>query len=209
MNTQQRRHIHLKRVRLLAVLMVIAMGVVLLSGCATATDEPPEMDIDQTTGDSEVTLDIERFTTSQDTEMDHFAGAVDDALFIGVAVTEQDAGEERPRTVAVYLCDSMDISQWLFAEVDGPEAVLETGDARVDVTLAEDQVSGTVALGDEEPRPFTAAQSAGYAGLYRARYSQGGADFHLDWVVLPDGQSRGPLDGKGNDIPPPPPPSLQ
>lgn len=209
MNTQQRRHINLRRTRLLATLMGIAMGVVLLSGCAISTDEPSEMDRDQPTGDADVTLDIERFTMSQDTEMDHFAGAVDEALFIGVAVAEPNAGEEGPRTVAVYLCDSMDVSQWLFAEVAGPGAVLETGDARVDVTLAEDRVSGTVALGDEEPRPFTAELSTGYAGLYRAMYSQGGVDFHLDWVVLADGRSRGPLDGKGNDIPPPPPPSLQ
>jgi hypothetical protein len=142
--------------------------------------------------------------------MDHFVGAVDDELFIGVAVAAQDAGEEGPRTVAVYLCDSQDVSRWLFEEIAGGEATLETGDTTVEATIADDGVSGTVALGDGEPQSFTAVPAADdTAGLYRATYSLGGVDYHLDWIVLADGRARGPLDGKGNDVPPPPPPSLQ
>jgi flavin-dependent dehydrogenase len=141
--------------------------------------------------------------------MDHYVGPVDDALFVGIAVADRDASDAEPRTVAVYLCDSRDVSQWIFEEVAGQEANLEAGDTRVDVTFAEDRISGTVAMGDGEPQPFTADLATGEAGLYRASYSLGGDDYHLDWIVLADGRRRGPLDGKGNDIPPPPPPSLQ
>jgi hypothetical protein len=138
--------------------------------------------------------------------MDHYVGAVDDQLFIGVAVADGDTG---PQTVAVYLCDSRDVSQWIRGEMTGQETTLDAGDTRVEVTLGEDLTSGTVALEEGEPQPFMAELATGNAGMHRATVTQGGDSYHLDWIVLSDGRRRVPLDGKGNDSYLPLPPSLQ
>lgn len=200
MSTDKRTYKSLENTKPFRLLMMIAVAIVLLAGCATPADEPAMGGTDQTTEDPTVALPIERFSTSQDIEMDHYVGAVDDQLFIGVAVAEPDASEAGPRTVAVYLCDSRDVSQWIRGEIAGQEATLDADGTRVDVTLADDTVSGTIALGDGEPQPFSAEAATDNAGLYRVRYSLGGVDHNIDWIVLPDGRQRGPLDGKGNDI---------
>lgn len=189
--------------------MMMAILVVLLVGCAMPAQEPGTSGMDQPSEERGVELAGQKFAISQDAEIDHYVGAVDDQLFIGVAIAEGDADDTGPQTVAVYLCDSRDVSQWARGEITGQETTLDAGDTSVDVTLAEDRVSGTVALEEEAPQPFTAELVTGDAGMYRATVIQGGDPYHLDWIVLSDGRQRGPLDGKGNDIPPPPPPSLQ
>lgn len=137
--------------------------------------------------------------------MDRFVEAIDDDLFIGVAVSREGANNEEPRTVAVYLCDGQTMSQWIVEEITGQEAKLVAGDTSVDVTIVDNNVSGTVALGAGESQPFTAGLAIGDAGLYRAEWTLAGANYQVDWVVLADGRQRGGLnmDGKGNDVPRP------
>ena len=176
--------------------LALALLAIFLPACTNSADEEAAAE----TGGAHITLDVERFATSENAEMEHFVGPVDDKLFIGVAVAEQGAGEEERRTVAVYLCDSQMVSQWISGEITGQEGTLVAGESSADVTLADDGVSGTVALDGGEPRPFTAEPADDGAGVYRAELSQGGVDYRLDWVVLNDGRQRGPLDGKGNDV---------
>ncbi len=176
--------------------LALALLAIFLPACTNLAEEETAAE----TGGAHVTLDVERFTTSENAEMEHFVGQVDDELFIGVAVARQAAGEEERRTVAVYLCDSQMVSQWISGEIPGQEGTLVAGESSADVTLADDSVSGTVALDGGDPRPFTAEAADAGAGVYRAELSQGGVDYRLDWVVLNDGRQRGPLDGKGNDV---------
>lgn len=176
--------------------MLLALLAALLPACANQADEPPAAGAE----DAYVTLNVERFSTSQDAETDHFVAAVGEELFIGVAVAGQGGNDGEPRTVAVYLCDSQLVSQWITGEITGEEGTLVSGESSAEVTIAGDSVAGTVALDGGEPRPFTAERANSSAGLYRAEVSQGGVDYHFDWVVLNDGRQRGPLDGKGNDV---------
>ena len=176
--------------------LLLALLAVFLPACTGLAGEEPAAG---TTG-SYVTLDVERFTIPEHAEMDHYVAAVDDELFIGVAVAEQGTGEEAVRTVAVYLCDSQMVSQWINGEITGQEGTLVAGESSANVTLGDNGVSGTVALNGGEPRPFTAEPANADAGVYRAELSQGGVGYRLDWIVLNDGRQRGPLDGKGNDV---------
>ena len=184
------------QVKCLPRIMFLALLAVLLSACAGLGGEEPAAE----TGDANVTLPVEKFTISEDAETDHFVAAVDDDLFIGIAVAEEGTGEGEGQPVAVYLCDSQMVSQWIRGEITGQEGTLVAGEASTDVTIADDSVSGMVALDGSEPRPFTAEPADDDAGVYRAELSQGGVDYRLDWVVLNDGRQRGPLDGKGNDV---------
>lgn len=183
-------------VTLLQSAVLLALLAAFLPACANQADEPPAAEA----GTAQITLPVEKFPTAQDAEMDHFVAAIDEELFIGVAVAGQDGNAEQPRTVAVYLCDSQMVSQWITGEIAGEEGTLVAGESSAEVTIAGDGVSGTVALDGGQPRPFTAEPATGDAGVYRAEVSQGGADYHIDWVVLNDGRQRGPLDGKGNDV---------
>lgn len=176
--------------------VLLALLAVFLPACTNLAGEEP---VAGTEG-AHVTLDVERFTIPERAEMDHFVGPVDDELFIGVAVAEHGGSEEGARTVAVYLCDSQMVSQWITGEITGQDGTLVAGESSADVTLRDGSVSGTVALDGGERRPFTAQPANADAGVYRAELSQGGVDYRLDWVVLNDGRQRGPLDGKGNDV---------
>ena len=191
------------RVNPLFVFMIITIIMVHLSGCET--NETMETEKEKMDGEPEITLRVNKFTISQDTEINHFVGPVDDSLFIGIADSEKHSNEGQPRTVAIYLCNSREISQWIFKEITGQDATLSTEDINVEISITNDSVTGVLDLDNEASKPFTAVLTTGKAGLYRATYFQGGIDFNIDWIVLPDGRQRGPLDGKGNDIPPPPP----
>lgn len=188
--------------------LVLALLAVFLPACTNSADEKPAATTEQTAAAAEDGISLNRFATPQDVEMDHYVAAIDEALFIGVAVSPQDADNEDARTVAVYLCDGETVSQWIIEEVTGKEATLVAGDTSVDVTIADDSVSGAVVSDGGEPRPFTASRATGDAGLYRAEWTLAGIDYRIDWIVLADGRQRGGLDGKGNDIPPPPPPRI-
>lgn len=175
---------------------LVAILAFLLPACAAVADEPPANEA----AAAQVTLDVERFALPQNAETEHFVGAVDDELFIGIAVPGVGANGDESRTVAVYLCDSQDVSQWIVGQVTGQQATLITDEASIEVTLDGANASGAVTLGGGEPRPFTAELASGEAGIYRTEWSQGGVNYQIDWIVLADGRQRGPLDGKGNDV---------
>lgn len=176
-------------------IILLALLAVLLPACGNLAGADAAAEAEG----AHVTLDVEKFTISENAEMDYFVGAIDDELFIGVAVGQEGGGEGEARPVAVYLCDSQMVSQWINGEITGQQGTLVAGESGADVTISGDSVSGTVVLDGGEPRPFTAEPANDDAGVYRAVVSQGGVDFRLDWVVLNDGRQRGPMDGKGND----------
>ncbi len=196
MTTQILTRVNRAKARFLQDIVLLALLAVFLPACTGLVDEEPAAEM----GTAYITLDVERFTTFENAEMDHFVAAIDDELFIGVTVGEQWDGEEEPRTVAVYLCDSQMVSQWITGKITGQEGTLIAGESSADMTIADNSVSGTVVLDGGEPRPFTAELANADAGVYRAELSQGGVDYRLDWVILNDGRQRGPLDGKGNDV---------
>ncbi len=189
------------RVSFLRGAVILALLAVFLPACSALAEGEPAAETERAAGEAEEKVRLyKRFAGSQETEMEHYVGAIDDNLFIGVAVSPEEAGSEGPRTVAVYLCDGETVSQWLREEVTGQEARLVAGDTSVDVTIADNSVSGSVTLADGASRPFTAVPATGDAGLYRAEWTLAGADYVVDWVVLADGRQRGSLDGKGNDV---------
>lgn len=191
--------------KLLQGAMILALLALFLPACTNLADEEPAAESEKAAGAVEEDIRLyRRFAAPEDGERDHFVGAIDENLFIGIAVSPQDAQREGPRALAVYLCDGQTVSQWLSQEITGQEATLVAGDTSVDVTIDDSSVSGMVALGDGEPRPFTADLASGKAGLYRAEWNLAGAGYQIDWVVLADGRQRGGMDGKGNDVPPPP-----
>lgn len=180
---------------------ILALLAVFLAACSLPAEEEPAAETERAAGEAEENIRLyKRFAGAGEAEMAHYVGAIDDNLFIGVAVSPEEAGSEEPRTVAVYLCDGQTVSQWLREEVSGQEATLIAGDTSVDVTIADNSVSGSVTLADGASRPFTADPATGDAGLYRAEWTLAGADYVVDWVVLADGRQRGGLDGKGNDV---------
>lgn len=197
MITQILNRVHDAKATLFWSAVLLVLLTVFLPACTGPAEEEPA-------AATEDDISLNRFATPQDAEMDHYVAAIDDELFIGVAVSPQDANEEAPRTAAVYLCDGETVSQWIVEEISGQEATLVAGDTSVDVTLADDSVSGAVASDGEEAQPFTADLATGDAGLYRAKWTLAGVDYQIDWIVLPDGRQRGGLDGKGNDVYPPP-----
>lgn len=173
-----------------AALAAPLAAVFLLASAAAADAAPSQAE----------EIEMYRFATPRDAEMDHFVGAVDDDLFVGIALAEADGDAAEPRTLVVYLCDGRTVSIWIVDEAAGAEASVARGEARIDLTLADDAVTGTVALPGAEPRPFTAEPATGDAGLYRAEWTLAGADYMVNWIVLADGRQRGSLDGKGNDV---------
>lgn len=184
--------------------VVLLLLALLLPACSNLAAEEPAAQSEQAAGavDEDIRL-YKRFAAPEDGERDHFVGAIDENLFIGVAVAPQ-GDQSRERPLAVYLCDGQTVSQWLSGEITGQEGTLVASDTSVDVTIDDGSVSGTVALGSGEPRPFTADLATGDAGLYRAEWNLADAGYLIDWIVLADGRQRGGMDGKGNDIPPPP-----
>jgi hypothetical protein len=192
-------HIALANTRFVQGVVVMALLAILLPACANLAGERPAAGIERSAGAVEERINLHKFATPAGAEMDHFVGAIDDDLFIGIAVSDRIANDGA-RTLVVYLCDGRHVSHWIVEEIAGQETTLVAGDTVVELALAADNVAGTVALAGGVPQPFTAAPATGDAGLYRAQWALAGADYVVNWIVLADGRQRGALDGKGNDI---------
>jgi hypothetical protein len=121
-----------------------------------------------------------------------FAGEVNEELFIGVLVAEDQPVPDR-KALIVYLCDGADISTWLFGETMDDTVVLEAGDIHVALSLGEDSVTGEVEQAGAAPQAFTAEFATEDAGLFRAVETVDGQDYVGGWVVLNDGRQRGAL----------------
>lgn len=133
------------------------------------------------------------------TEMDTFVGAVNDDLFVGIAVAEASAGEDTPALIA-YLCDGEAVSQWFIEERVESEMTLTAGDTVIELTLDDGRISGTVALAGQGPQPFEAALAQGDAGLYRAEESFDGVNHVGGWIVLEDGRQQGAVSADGTVV---------
>jgi hypothetical protein len=155
----------------------------------------PKLDLDTLRADTPAgTIQAEAWENT-------YVGAVDEDLFIGVSLSKGiNAG--KPQDVTVYLCDREEIGGSLTGEVGTETTALEVEDASVELSLADDAVSGAVTVGDGQPQPFTADEASGDAGLYMAEATFDDTDYWAGWVVLPDGSQRGALreDDEQQDI---------
>lgn len=126
-----------------------------------------------------------------------FAGEVDGDLFIGVLVADHPPVPKR-KALVVYLCDGADVSTWLFGEAIGDSAVLETADARVELSLGEERVVGVVERTGAAPRSIAAALATDDAGLFRTVQTIDGHHYVGGWIILNDARQRGAitLDGE-------------
>jgi hypothetical protein len=177
-----------------AVVLGVSAGLVLAFSTMAAEEQTAA-----TEGPYAV-LDVERLGV-EDGLAEHYVAAIDEDLFIGVVVADAGVGSAETRTVTAYLCDSQEVSQWISGEIEGQQGTLIAAESSADVTVADGSVWGTLILDGGETRLFTAESAHDDAGVYHAEFSQGGVDHRLGWVVLNDGRQRGPLDGKGNDVP--------
>jgi hypothetical protein len=138
-----------------------------------------------------------------------YAGAISDDLFIGIALATDPDEEVQQQAVMVYLCNGNELSVWLADEFAGQEVTLARGDISVTLTIAENEISGTVSmdgvssqsltaarsatvsLANVEPDLFTAERGTGDAGLYRAEATIDGMDYIGGWIILNDGRQLG------------------
>ena len=119
-----------------------------------------------------------------------YVGPLGDDFSVAVSLAEG-AGGDAPRDALVYVCDGQG-GTYLTGEAGPGTTTLRRGGVAVQLTRDGDgAVSGTVAFGDEEPRPFTAEPATGDAGLYGAEFAAGGVDYRPVWVVQHDGTQRG------------------
>jgi hypothetical protein len=106
--------------------------------------------------------------------------------------------------VAGYICDSATISVWIRAgAVSGSSAdlVSRKGVALGSVSWSGATVSGSLTI-DGTSHSFSAALTAGDAGLYRAVQGTPGETgaVEVGWVILPDGSQRGLITSFTNPV---------
>ncbi|HET6859901.1 MAG TPA: hypothetical protein VFH94_22765 [Streptomyces sp.] len=121
-----------------------------------------------------------------------YAGrTADDTAAVSVSVRDGKA--------VAYFCDGRAQESWLRGDVedDGSMRLTGKGGAKLDGTLRDDEVSGTVDIRDRT-WPFTAAKAVKPSGLYRATAEVRGAEVDGGWIVLQNGSQVGILkrDGK-------------
>lgn len=120
-----------------------------------------------------------------------YAGrTADDAAAVSLSVRDDKA--------IAYYCNGRDQESWLKGGVEEDGSMRLTGKhgAKLEGTLANNAVTGTVEVG-EQPRDFTAARAKKPSGLYRATTEVRGAEIDGGWIVLPDGQQVGILKEDG------------
>ena len=207
-------------------------GILAFSGCATAGEDEddnsdpteevesiriPQLHLDtleaEVQGETLKAVSYEDWRSGNTSYVGQVSGRRNADLFVGVSLPGDDA-EEYPETVA-YLCNGKigafaDIGIYMTGDyaVGGAtftDNVLSADeDSEIKLALVDGEFLGAVTLTDGEQFPFISVEATGEAGLYAAATEE--RDLLVLWIVLPDGRQRAfPLDGKGNDIPPPPP----
>ncbi|WP_409056869.1 hypothetical protein [Streptomyces sp. SYP-A7185] len=114
-----------------------------------------------------------------------YAGrTADDVAAVSVSVRDDKA--------IAYYCNGRDAESWLKGDVEDDGSMRLTGKngAKLEGTLADNAVRGTVEVG-KQPRDFTAARAKKPSGLYRATTEVRGAEIDGGWIVLPDGRQVG------------------
>ncbi|MEU6680725.1 hypothetical protein [Streptomyces sp. NPDC046925] len=126
-----------------------------------------------------------------------YAGrTADDAAAVSVSIRDDKA--------IAYYCNGRDAESWLKGDVkdDGTMRLTGKNGAKLDATLADNAVRGTVEV-NKQPRDFTAARAKKPSGLYRATTEVRGAEIDGGWIVLPDGRQVGILKEDGTPKPAP------
>jgi hypothetical protein len=171
------------------VVPLLVLGL-LATACGGGGDQgaaagQPELDLVTLQADTDVgTLQAEPIPHA-------YVGAVDDELFIAVALDDGADGQ----TARVYLCDGAEVSIWLRGDVE-PEQPTRLGGfedgAHVEFVVTDEAVHGEVTLaGQGGPRYFEAVAATGDAGLYRAEETIDGTEYVGGWIALADGRQQG------------------
>ena len=97
------------------------------------------------------------------------------------------------RTIDAYVCDGKSVGESFQGQAGGGGHVdLRSDDgARLQATVAGNEVGGRFTPAGATPLAFTARAAAKPAGLYRAQVVANGQTITAGWVVLPDGEQRG------------------
>jgi hypothetical protein len=146
--------------------------------------EAPELDVERSS------VEIQSETYDVWAYQNTWVGAVTDDLFIAFSIEEgySDGSGE----VAAYACDSDDASVYLTGELVDGEANLDDCVDKIELSIVDGEIVGTLTLENEEPQSFVAVPSTGDAGLYRAEtIARGEIEFTPRWIVLDDGRQRG------------------
>jgi hypothetical protein len=170
----------------------VGVGSLSLAGCSG--DDPrsppalagstPELDLETSRAETPAgTVEAERSWENT------YVGAVDEDLYVAVSFSERPETEQLQEATA-YLCDG-EIAEYLTGEVGVETNTLEGEALDVELSFADDVVSGAVIRDGEAPRPFVANESSGDAGLYTAEFTFEGDEYRPYWVVLPNGSRRG------------------
>ncbi|MYW69602.1 hypothetical protein GTY65_36880 [Streptomyces sp. SID8379] len=127
-----------------------------------------------------------------------YAGrTTDDAAAVSVSVNGDKA--------IAYYCDGRTQESWLKGNVedDGSMKLSGSHGAKLEGTLKDERIRGTVEVGDR-PSAFTAKKAVKPSGLYRATTEVRGAKVDGGWIVLPDGRQVGIVkrDDKPSTAPP-------
>jgi hypothetical protein len=118
-----------------------------------------------------------------------YVGEVTDDLFIGISLDSMYA--DQANGISVYTCDSDDISIYLTGEIEDGSSTLSDDSVEIDLTVADDEITGTVTVGSEDPQSFTATRPTDEGGLYHAMRIEGDVEILVRWIVLDDGRQRG------------------
>ena len=119
-----------------------------------------------------------------------WVGEVTDDLFIAFSLG--DDYPARSGQIAAYACDSGDTVVYLTGDLEDDEAVLDDCVDKIELTIVDDEITGTLTLEDQDPLPFVAEPATGEAGLFAADPIQrGDIEITMRWVVLADGRQRG------------------
>ena len=92
-----------------------------------------------------------------------------------------------------YLCDSVSVSVWFGAALDGKAFAADSEGISLQGLVSAGSVRGTVTLPDGTAHRFTAAKTTrtGKAGLFRGELVQDGKTYVGGWIVLPSLKVRG------------------
>ncbi len=146
--------------------------------------ELPELDLDS------LEVEIQGETYDVWAYENTWVGEVTEDLFIAFSIEEgysQGSGE-----ISAYACDSGDTSVYLTGELVDGEADLDDCVDKIQLSLDDGEITGTLTLQGEEPHSFVAIPADGNAGLYRTEtIEMGEIGITTRWVVLEDGRKRG------------------
>lgn len=118
-----------------------------------------------------------------------YVGELSEDLLIAISLS--DAYGDAPRDAWVYLCDGQSISRWATGEVDPDGGSLVEGNLEVSFSIADGEITGEVALPNQDPQSFTALPAGDDAGLFQAEYTVDEVESTIRWIVHEDGRQRG------------------